>query len=116
MQEPALRNQIHVELDALFPGRAAATGDTFVHEPTLVIARRPGSAQEISALGLHGQAALLDAEPVRCQRQTLARAILPEMLLRLGVTMVESRPSGVTDPTGPRWPAARTMPDVPVSD
>jgi transposase len=38
----ALRNQIHVELDALLPGLAAAIGDIFDHEPALVIARRLG--------------------------------------------------------------------------
>jgi transposase len=41
----ALRNQIHVELDATLPGLAAAVGDIFDHEPVLLIARRLGSAQ-----------------------------------------------------------------------
>src|SRR5215470_15732213 len=49
-----LRNQIHVELDALFPGLSAAVGGIFDHEPALVIARRLGSAQEIQALGREG--------------------------------------------------------------
>jgi transposase len=71
----ALRNQIHVELDALFPGLTAAVGDIFLHEPALVIARRLGSAAEVSALGLRGLAALLDAEPVRYQRRTLTKIL-----------------------------------------
>jgi hypothetical protein len=59
------------------------------------------------------------APPNSAGRRTGPRplsAILPELLLRLGVTMVESSPSGETDPTGPRWPVARTTPDVPVAD
>jgi transposase len=67
----SLRNQIHVELDALFPGLAAAVGDIFDHEPALVIARRLGSAQEIRARGLEGLAALLRAEQVRHHRRSL---------------------------------------------
>src|SRR5262249_28154658 len=70
-----LRNQIHVELDALSPGLTAAVGDIFLHEPALVIARRLGSAAEVSALGLRGLAALLDAEPVRYQRRTLTKIL-----------------------------------------
>ncbi len=49
-----LRNQIHGELDALFPGLSAAVSGIFDHEPALVIARRLGSAQEIRARGLDG--------------------------------------------------------------
>jgi transposase len=71
----SLRNQIHVELDALFPGLAAAVGDIFDHEPALVIARRLGSAQEIRARGPDGLAALLDAEQVRYQGRTLKRIL-----------------------------------------
>jgi transposase len=71
----ALRNRIHVELDALFPGLAAAVGDIFDHEPALVIARRLGSAQEIRARGPDGLAALLDAERVRYQGRTLKRIL-----------------------------------------
>lgn len=71
----SLRNRIHVELDALFPGLAAAVGDIFDHEPALVIARRLGSAQEIRARGPDGLAALLDAEHVRYQGRTLRRIL-----------------------------------------
>jgi transposase len=67
----ALRNQIHVELDALLPGLTAAVGDIFEHEPALVIARHASSAQEIQALGLEGLARLLDAQGVRFQRRSL---------------------------------------------
>jgi transposase len=66
-----LRNQIHVELDALLPGLSAAVGGIFDHEPALRIARRLGSAPEIRARGLDGLAALLDAEHVRYQRRSL---------------------------------------------
>jgi transposase len=71
----SLRNQIHVELDALFPGVAAAVGDIFDHEPAPVIARRLGSAAEVRARGPDGLAALLDAERVRYQRPTLKRIL-----------------------------------------
>ena len=70
-----LRNQIHVELDALFPGLSAAVGGIFDHEPALVIARHLGSAQEILARGLDGLAALLDAEHVRHQRRSLEKIL-----------------------------------------
>jgi transposase len=70
-----LRNQIHVELDALLPGLAAAVGDIFDHEPALVIARRLGSAQEIRARGLAGLAALLRAEDVRYQSRSLEKIL-----------------------------------------
>jgi transposase len=70
-----LRNQIHGELDALFPGLSAAVLGIFDHEPALVIARRLGSAQEIRARGLDGLAALLDAEHVRHQRRSLEKIL-----------------------------------------
>jgi transposase len=70
-----LRNQIHVELDALFPGLAATVGDIFDHEPVLVITRRLNSAREIWACGLDGLAALLDAEHVRYQRRSLVKIL-----------------------------------------
>lgn len=70
-----LRNQIHVELDALFPGLAAAVGDIFDHEPALVIARHSGSAAEIRARGLDGLAALLEAEHLRHHRRSLAKIL-----------------------------------------
>ena len=53
----AMRNQIHVELDALFPGLSAAVGDIFDHEPAGIIARHTGSAQKIRALGPGGPGA-----------------------------------------------------------
>lgn len=71
----ALRNQIHVELDALFPGLAAATGDIFLHEPALVIARHLGSARAIHEGGLTGLMALLKAEGVRYQRRGLVKIL-----------------------------------------
>jgi transposase len=71
----ALRNQIHVELDALLPGLAAAVGDIFDHEPALVIARRLGSDQEIRAQGLSGLTALLRAEHVRYQSRSLEKIL-----------------------------------------
>jgi transposase len=70
-----LRNQIHVELDALFPGLSAAVGGIFDHEPALIIARRLGSAQEIRARGADGLAALLDAEHVPHRRPTLKKIL-----------------------------------------
>jgi transposase len=71
----ALRNQIHVELDALFPGLAAAVGDIFDHEPALVIARRLGSARAIRESGLPGLAALLKAERVGFHRRSLVKIL-----------------------------------------
>lgn len=65
-----LRNQIHVELDALSPGLSAAVGGIFDHEPALVIARHLGSAQEIRERGPDGLAALLRAEHLRHQRRS----------------------------------------------
>ena len=70
-----VRNQIHVELDALFPGLSAAVGGIFDHEAALVIARGTGSAQEIRARGADGLAALLDAERVPYRRPTLQRIL-----------------------------------------
>jgi transposase len=70
-----LRNQIHAELDALFPGLSAAVLGIFDHEPALVIARRLGSAQEIRDRGLNGLAALLNAEHVRHQRRSLEKIL-----------------------------------------
>jgi transposase len=71
----SLRNQIHVELDALLPGLSAAVGNIFDHEPALVIARRLGSASEIRARGLDGLATLLQAERVRYQRRSLEKVL-----------------------------------------
>jgi transposase len=71
VKNATLRNQIHVELDALLPGLSAAVGNIFDHEPALVIARHAGSAQEIHALGLEGLARLLDAQGVGYQRRSL---------------------------------------------
>jgi transposase len=71
----ALRNQIHVELDALLPGLAAAVGDIFAHEPALVIARRLGSAAAIRAAGLAGLMALLEGERIRYQRRGLDKIL-----------------------------------------
>ena len=70
-----VRNQIHVELDALFPGLSAVVGGIFDHEAALVIARGTGSAQEIRARGADGLAALLDAERVPYRRPTLQRIL-----------------------------------------
>ncbi len=71
----ALRNQIHVELDAILPGLSAAVGNVFNHEPALLIARRAGSAQEILNLGLNGLAQILDAEGIRYQRRSLTKIL-----------------------------------------
>ena len=71
----SLRNQIHVELDALLPGLSAALGNIFDNEPALVIARRLGSPSEIRARGLDGLATLLQAEPVRFQRRSLEKIL-----------------------------------------
>jgi len=71
----SLRNQIHVELDALLPGLSAAVGNIFDHEPVLVIARHAGSAREIRARGLDGLAELLRAEGIRYQRRTLEKVL-----------------------------------------
>jgi transposase len=71
----SLRNQIHVELDALLPGLSASVGNIFDHEPALVIARRLGSASEIRARGLDGLATLLQAERVRYQRRSLEKIL-----------------------------------------
>src|SRR5262249_5051315 len=70
-----LRNQIHVELDALLPGLSAAVGGIFDHEPALMVARRLGSAQAIRAGGADGLAALLDAERVPYRRPTLKKIL-----------------------------------------
>lgn len=70
-----LRNQIHVELDALLPGLSAAVGNLFDHEPARVIARQVGSVQEIRDLGLEGLAAILKAQSVRFQRRSLVRIL-----------------------------------------
>src|SRR5262245_6129094 len=71
----APRNQIHVELDALLPGLAAATGDIFDHEPALLIARRLGSARAIREAGLAGLAALLRAERIGFHRRSLVKVL-----------------------------------------
>jgi transposase len=71
----ALRNQLHVELDALFPGLSAAVGNLLDHDPAWIIARHAGSAQEIRALGLEGMARLLDARGVRYQRRSLTKIL-----------------------------------------
>jgi len=71
----ALRNQIHVELDALLPGLSAALGNILDHEPALAIARHAGSAQEIRALGIGGLAKLLDAQRVGYQRRSLEKIL-----------------------------------------
>jgi transposase len=74
-KDAALRNQIHVELDALLPRLAAAVGDIFDHKPALVIARRLGSARAIRASGLGGLAALLEAERVGHHRRSLVKIL-----------------------------------------
>jgi transposase len=71
----ALRNQIHVELDALLPGLAAAVGDIFAHEPAMVIARHLSSAAAIRDAGPDGLMALLEREGVRCQRRSLDKIL-----------------------------------------
>lgn len=70
-----LRNQIHVELDALLPGLSAAVGNIFEHEPALAIARQVRSAGEIVALGTDGLAKLLDSAQVNYQRRSLAKVL-----------------------------------------
>src|SRR5262245_7096693 len=70
-----LRNQIPVELDALFPGLSAAVGGIFDHEPALVVARHLGSAAAVRARGADGLAALLDAEHVPYRRPTLKKIL-----------------------------------------
>jgi transposase len=70
-----LRNQLHVELDALLPGLAAAVGNLLDHEPTWIIARHAGSAPQIRALGLEGLAQLLEARGIRYQRRTLTKIL-----------------------------------------
>jgi transposase len=71
----ALRQQIHVELDALLPGLAASVGDIFDHEPALLIARRLGSAAAIRAAGLAGLVALLRAERIGFHRRSLVKVL-----------------------------------------
>jgi transposase len=71
----ALRNQIHIELDALLPGLTATVGDIFEHEPALVIARHASSAQEIRTLGLEGLAQLLNDKGVGFQRRSLQKIL-----------------------------------------
>jgi transposase len=75
IKNAALRNQIHVELDALFPGLAATVGDIFDCEPAWVIVRHTRSAQEIRALGREGLVRLLEAQGVRFQRRTLEKIL-----------------------------------------
>ena len=70
-----LRNQIHVELDALSPGLSAAVGGIFDHEHALIIARHLGSAREILASGLDGLAALLRAAHLRPHRRSLEKVL-----------------------------------------
>src|SRR5262249_59357706 len=74
-RKAALRQQIHVELDALLPGLAAATGDIFDHEPALLIARRLGSAAAIREAGLAGLVALLRAERIGFHRRSLVKVL-----------------------------------------
>jgi transposase len=76
VKNAAIRNQIHVQLDSVFPGLSAALGNIFDHEPAMVIARQLGSAQEIHDLGLAGIAKLLDAQKVRYHRRSLAKILL----------------------------------------
>src|SRR6202044_2586102 len=76
VKNAALRNQIHVELDALFPGLSAAVGNIFDHEPALIIARHAGSAQEIRALGPEGLARLLDGQGIGYQRRSLDKILV----------------------------------------
>ncbi len=75
VKNAALRNQIHVELDALFPGLSAAVGNIFDHEPAWIIARHTGSAQEIRALGLEGLGRLLKGKGIRYQRRSLTKIL-----------------------------------------
>jgi len=75
VKNATLRNQIHVELDALFPGLSAAVGNIFDHEPALIIARHAGSAQEIRALGPEDLARLLDGQGIRYQRRSLTKIL-----------------------------------------
>jgi transposase len=70
-----LRNRIHVELDALLPGLAAAVGDIFDHEPALVLARHLGSARALRDRGPEGLAALLRAAGVRHHRRSLEKIL-----------------------------------------
>lgn len=71
----SLRNQIHVELDALLPGFSAAVGNIFENESALVIARRLGSAPEIRARGLRGLGELLRADQIGHQRRSLVKIL-----------------------------------------
>jgi transposase len=71
----ALRNQLHVELDALLPGLTAAVGKILDHEPAWIIARHVGSARQIRTLGLEGLARLLDGRGIRYQRRTLTKIL-----------------------------------------
>lgn len=70
-----LRNQIHAELDAVFPGLSAAVGNILDHEPALQVARRVHSGQEICELGADGLAALLESAQVAYQRRSLAKIL-----------------------------------------
>ncbi len=63
----SLRNQIHVELDALLPGLSAAVGNALDNETALLIARQLGSARAIRARGLEGLVSLLEGQKVRFQ-------------------------------------------------
>ena len=71
----SLRNQIHGELDALFPGLAAAVGDIFDHEPALTIARHMDSPSAIRDAGLDGLEALLKAQHVRFHHRSLIKIL-----------------------------------------
>jgi transposase len=75
VKNAALRNQLHVELDALLPGLTAEVGNLLDHEPAWIIARHAGSAQQIRALGPEGLARLLDGRGIRCQRRTLTKIL-----------------------------------------
>ncbi len=69
------RNQIHAELDNVFPGLSAAVGNIFDHEPALAIARQTRSAEQIRQLGLTGLAKQLDALDVRRQQRSLEKIL-----------------------------------------
>jgi transposase len=75
IKNAALRNQIHVEIDAMLPGLSAAVGNIFEHEPALQIARRVNSAQQIRSLGLNGLAQILDAEGIPYQCRSLQKIL-----------------------------------------
>ncbi len=71
----SLRNQIHVELDALLPGLSAAVGNALDNETALLIARQLGSARAIRARGLEGLVSLLEGQKVRFQHRSLEKIL-----------------------------------------